>query len=566
MKKISYKLYNKSTDDLIMEVDSLNALGILRNYGDDIVTQLKKSGTKLVISKYPVSDDSLVEKLADLEHEQWMEWSKDLAGKEQLSDDRLKRWEDECWKPYNELSNEMKEEDRKWARKVIELVNEDNKGNMTKESSISDMFRGDITQDTIIKFKNIFLRLPISRQKEAIKNLEALLNSGQMRQPHIGKEMLDIANMIYNFNNNKNRHMSKLDRIKQIRAEVEAVIDNTAGCSTDINKESGDITTHNQPTPNQSIARIKQIRAEVSKLAFFAGTTMIDHYNYPTGGWRMVHGFNEMKRICEGTRWDLRDEKMYNIYAPIYVLITENNKYAYSARNGVPIDKDDNQAPEILEQYPLPKKMASKKTAEWDTGSTIKNDILMVFTTKDWVVYTPENKNGFKLLSAGTNWNMKNSNDIYVIVNKSNRNHKFLVSNGIISDIKGNKVSSNSFKSNEGLYNFIKSNIRMASKKKSAGNTSPETQYESAYQNNKQYANTYSIPKSAEFGNDMGSEAPMNDNEPENAIFQIGETVTHQGRPANIFDFEDGEYIITYEDGGFEQATVTEQELMSENQ
>lgn len=64
--------------------------------------------------------DELIEALAELEHEQWVEWSKDIAKKESISSERLKRWES-CWKPYAELSEEMKELDRIWARKALNI-------------------------------------------------------------------------------------------------------------------------------------------------------------------------------------------------------------------------------------------------------------------------------------------------------------------------------------------------------------------------------------------------------------------------------------------------------------
>lgn len=67
-------------------------------------------------------DKELVEALADLEHIQWMEWSKSIASREKLSPERMARWE-KLWVPYSELSEESKEQDRVWARKVIAIVN-----------------------------------------------------------------------------------------------------------------------------------------------------------------------------------------------------------------------------------------------------------------------------------------------------------------------------------------------------------------------------------------------------------------------------------------------------------
>ena len=65
--------------------------------------------------------DILIEGLAELEHKQWVHWSKVVAQQENISKERLKRWK-ELWIPYNELTEEMKEEDRKWARKVLKVL------------------------------------------------------------------------------------------------------------------------------------------------------------------------------------------------------------------------------------------------------------------------------------------------------------------------------------------------------------------------------------------------------------------------------------------------------------
>lgn len=63
----------------------------------------------------------MLEELAEIEHEQWIAWSNNIASRENLSKERLERWE-KLWIPYSELSEEMKEENRKWARKVVDFV------------------------------------------------------------------------------------------------------------------------------------------------------------------------------------------------------------------------------------------------------------------------------------------------------------------------------------------------------------------------------------------------------------------------------------------------------------
>jgi hypothetical protein len=64
-------------------------------------------------------DDNLLERLAELEHEQWVAWSRAVAA--EVSAERRRRWE-ACWVPYAELSEAAKEEDRVWARKVLLLL------------------------------------------------------------------------------------------------------------------------------------------------------------------------------------------------------------------------------------------------------------------------------------------------------------------------------------------------------------------------------------------------------------------------------------------------------------
>ena len=77
----------------------------------------------------------LIEELADIEHKQWMKWSSALENEmEQYSDwlpedlaillsKRLARW-NSLWIPYRELTEETKELDRVWARKVLQKIEE----------------------------------------------------------------------------------------------------------------------------------------------------------------------------------------------------------------------------------------------------------------------------------------------------------------------------------------------------------------------------------------------------------------------------------------------------------
>jgi hypothetical protein len=65
--------------------------------------------------------EEMIEKLASLEHEQWVYWSQQIAKVENISPDRLTRWKT-LWVPYNRLPEDAKEHDRSWARKVVDLI------------------------------------------------------------------------------------------------------------------------------------------------------------------------------------------------------------------------------------------------------------------------------------------------------------------------------------------------------------------------------------------------------------------------------------------------------------
>lgn len=82
---------------------------------------------ELKISKptFSFRELELVERLAELEHEQWTCWSKAIAPflantKENM--ERLQRWS-EYWVPYSKLPEEVKDLDRRWAKKTLKILN-----------------------------------------------------------------------------------------------------------------------------------------------------------------------------------------------------------------------------------------------------------------------------------------------------------------------------------------------------------------------------------------------------------------------------------------------------------
>ena len=63
--------------------------------------------------------DELIEALAEVEHEQWMHWSQAVAT--EVPETTRDKWR-RSWAPYANLTDELKEADRVWARKVVSLL------------------------------------------------------------------------------------------------------------------------------------------------------------------------------------------------------------------------------------------------------------------------------------------------------------------------------------------------------------------------------------------------------------------------------------------------------------
>ena len=65
--------------------------------------------------------EDLIEALAGIEHEQWMHWSQAAAAN--VPAETRMRWQG-SWVSYDELTDELKEADRVWARKVVALLHQ----------------------------------------------------------------------------------------------------------------------------------------------------------------------------------------------------------------------------------------------------------------------------------------------------------------------------------------------------------------------------------------------------------------------------------------------------------
>ena len=64
---------------------------------------------------------NLREKLANLEHEQWMKWASSVM--DEVGEERQKRWR-AYMIPYGDLSEKVKDYDRKWADKILAILQE----------------------------------------------------------------------------------------------------------------------------------------------------------------------------------------------------------------------------------------------------------------------------------------------------------------------------------------------------------------------------------------------------------------------------------------------------------
>lgn len=68
-----------------------------------------------------MSERDLLERLAELEHDQWIAWSRNIAETEQITPARLERWR-KLWRPYAELTEAEKDLDREWAREALAII------------------------------------------------------------------------------------------------------------------------------------------------------------------------------------------------------------------------------------------------------------------------------------------------------------------------------------------------------------------------------------------------------------------------------------------------------------
>lgn len=67
-----------------------------------------------------LTDEALLEMLADLEHQQWAHWTEYML--DNLTEENIKHWKFQINNPYRHLTEKEKESDREWARKVLDIL------------------------------------------------------------------------------------------------------------------------------------------------------------------------------------------------------------------------------------------------------------------------------------------------------------------------------------------------------------------------------------------------------------------------------------------------------------
>lgn len=83
-------------------------------------------------------DDSMIERLAALEHEQWTHWTRYMIAN--WSPGNRERWRQQTDTPYSELSEAEKSSDRDWAKCAIEEIREPTEAMVTAGIDASPLF------------------------------------------------------------------------------------------------------------------------------------------------------------------------------------------------------------------------------------------------------------------------------------------------------------------------------------------------------------------------------------------------------------------------------------------
>lgn len=70
------------------------------------------------------TEQKILEALSRIEHEQWMEWAQEILDTEDISPERRLRWQAD-FVPYEQLPESRKKLDRPYARKALEVLQQE---------------------------------------------------------------------------------------------------------------------------------------------------------------------------------------------------------------------------------------------------------------------------------------------------------------------------------------------------------------------------------------------------------------------------------------------------------
>lgn len=117
--------YLLSTDNAILvEASPFDAIWGIGTGDYEIDVNLWKGKNFLGFAIMEARDKIRLEVVAKAIHNQWQEWAQELSSKEpSLNPERKLRWESECFMDYDELSESMKDLDRKYAKIILNSLN-----------------------------------------------------------------------------------------------------------------------------------------------------------------------------------------------------------------------------------------------------------------------------------------------------------------------------------------------------------------------------------------------------------------------------------------------------------
>jgi len=109
----------------------------------------------------------LREQLAELEHDQWIAWSKNIAQSETIAPARLERWE-VLWRPYSELTEAEKNQDREWGDKDLKLM----------RSTVIAILKAEIERlEGLKEYRHLDLPDPLIRKLDTLANLQETVDN-----------------------------------------------------------------------------------------------------------------------------------------------------------------------------------------------------------------------------------------------------------------------------------------------------------------------------------------------------------------------------------------------------